>query len=89
MKIGILGAGRIAIKMAETIEGLEKTENMERAIAQMYPDRKAGDTMQPLPQVERTAVAARELERAKKFADEYGFHKAYGSYEELLADPES
>lgn len=88
MKIGILGAGRIAIKMAETIKGLEKTENMERAIAQMYPDRKAGDTIQPLPQVERTAVAARELERAKKFADEYGFHKAYGSYEELLADPE-
>ena len=32
------------------------------------------------------AVAARELERAEGFAAEYGFEKAYGSYEEMLSD---
>ncbi len=32
------------------------------------------------------AVAARELERAQTFAEKYGFEKAYGSYEEMLAD---
>ncbi len=32
------------------------------------------------------AVAAREYERAKAFADEYGFEKAYGSYEEMVQD---
>ncbi len=34
------------------------------------------------------AVGSRNLERAKEFADKWGFEKAYGSYEELLADPE-
>jgi xylose dehydrogenase (NAD/NADP) len=33
------------------------------------------------------AVASRELERAKKYAREWSIPKAYGSYEELLADP--
>lgn len=32
------------------------------------------------------AVAARDLERAKEFAEKYGFEKAYGSYEEMLSD---
>ena len=32
------------------------------------------------------AVAAREYERAKEFAEKHGFEKAYGSYEEMLAD---
>lgn len=34
------------------------------------------------------AAAARDLDRAQKFADDFGFKKAYGSYDELLADPE-
>ena len=34
------------------------------------------------------AVAARELGRARAFADQYGFERAYGSYAEMLADPE-
>ncbi|MCC7371119.1 MAG: Gfo/Idh/MocA family oxidoreductase [Chloroflexi bacterium] len=34
------------------------------------------------------AVAARDLERAQAFACELGIPRAYGSYEELLADPE-
>lgn len=37
---------------------------------------------------ELTAVAGRSLEKAQAFQREYGFRKAYGSYEELLADPE-
>ena len=34
------------------------------------------------------AVGSRELERSGKFANEYGFKKYYGSYEELAADPD-
>ena len=36
--------------------------------------------------VECYAVASRNLEKATAFAKEYGFGKAYGSYEELVAD---
>ena len=32
------------------------------------------------------AVAARELSRAKTFADRFGIPRAYGSYDELAAD---
>jgi predicted dehydrogenase len=35
-----------------------------------------------------TAIASRGLERARAAADSLGIAKAYGSYEELLADPE-
>lgn len=34
------------------------------------------------------AIASRTLERAQEAAKEYGYEKAYGSYEELVADPE-
>ncbi len=34
------------------------------------------------------AIAGRNLEKAKAFASEFGFKKAYGSYEEILDDPE-
>ncbi|MBL8119986.1 MAG: Gfo/Idh/MocA family oxidoreductase [Anaerolineae bacterium] len=37
---------------------------------------------------EVAAVASRNLERARTFADELGIPKAYGSYEELIHDPE-
>ena len=33
------------------------------------------------------AVAGRKLEKAQAYAAEFGFEKAYGSYDELLADP--
>ena len=45
-------------------------------------------TMAQMPDVTLYAVAARELDRAKAFAEKYGFRRAYGSYEEMLADPE-
>ncbi len=62
LKVGILGAGRIANTMARTLVGLEEAE--------LY------------------AVAARDLDRAQAFAEQYGAAKAYGSYEEMLKDPE-
>ncbi len=41
-----------------------------------------------LDNVECYAIASRNLERAEEAAVEYGFEKAYGSYEELVADPQ-
>ena len=61
----ILAPGRIAVKMAEAMNG-----------------ESAGG------KVRLYAVGSRNLERAKEFADKWNFQKAYGSYEELLADPE-
>src|SRR5690606_1607590 len=37
---------------------------------------------------ELVAVASRDLDKARAFADELNIPRAYGSYEELLADPE-
>ena len=44
--------------------------------------------MSVLEDAQRYAIASRTLEKAEKFAKEYGFDKAYGSYEEMLLDPE-
>ena len=33
------------------------------------------------------AIASRDLSRAQEYAEKYGFKKAYGSYEEMLQDP--
>ena len=41
-----------------------------------------------LEEIECWAVASRSLEKAREFAEQYGFRKAYGSYEEMLCDPE-
>ena len=46
------------------------------------------DTLRKMEGAECYAAASRTLERAEKFAREYGFDKAYGSYEELCEDPE-
>lgn len=62
MKIGILGAGKIAHTVTKTLAQLEETE--------LY------------------ATASRSKEKADGFARQYGFQKAYGSYEEMLSDPE-
>ncbi|MGM9739637.1 MAG: Gfo/Idh/MocA family protein [Candidatus Cryptobacteroides sp.] len=63
MKLGIIGAGHIAIKMASTLAG--KPQGCE-----CY------------------AVASRSLDKAGAFAAEHGIQKAYGSYRELVEDPE-
>lgn len=49
---------------------------------------KMAETIQKLDGVEAYAVASRSMDRAKAFADKWGFEKAYGSYEELVKDPE-
>lgn len=60
LNVSILGAGRIAATMAETLAKMKD--------------------------VTCYAVAARDLNRAQAFASQYGFQKAYGSYEEMLED---
>lgn len=50
-----------------------------------------GHTLPGMMQAEncrRYAVAGRNLAKAEAFQEEFGFEKAYGSYEALLSDPE-
>lgn len=63
MNVAILGAGSIACRIAEAINGLDDS-------------------------VCAYAVASRDLEKAREFCEKWGFQKAYGSYEQMLADPE-
>jgi predicted dehydrogenase len=42
-----------------------------------------------LDNAELYSVGSRDISRAMQFAEEYGFQKAYGSYEELAADTET
>lgn len=42
--------------------------------------------MQLASNCELYAIAGRSIEKAKAFQEQFGFEKAYGSYEELLAD---
>ena len=44
-------------------------------------------TLAAMPEMECYAVSSRDLEKAQRFAEKYGFEKAYGSYDEMLADP--
>ena len=39
-----------------------------------------------LDNAELYAVGSRDINRAKEFASEFGFQKAYGSYEDLAVD---
>lgn len=61
-KVGIMGAGKIAGTIADTLNRLEAFEPY--------------------------AVASRNIEKANAFGEEYNIEKRYGSYEELIADPE-
>lgn len=44
------------------------------------------NTVSQMDEVVPYSIAARDLGRAQKLADKYGFAKAYGSYEELVND---
>lgn len=44
-------------------------------------------TLQPLKDVTCYAVAARDIKRAQVFADKFGFTRAYGTYTDMLEDP--
>ena len=67
MKLGILGAGRIAVMMAKTINGM---------------------VSEGIGDVQLYAVASRDAKKASDFAQQWGVLKAFGSYEEMLADKE-
>jgi predicted dehydrogenase len=41
-----------------------------------------------VPDAELRAVGSRSLDRAKQFADRHGIERAYGSYRELVTDPD-
>lgn len=64
MKVGIIGAGWIAERMAVALNGLKR------------------------PDITCHAIASRSLEKAQAFAKQWNIPKAYGSYEELVADPD-
>lgn len=49
---------------------------------------KMAEAVSGLKQIEKYAIASRTMDKAKTFADKWGFEKAYGSYEEMLNDPE-
>ena len=66
LHIGLLGAGRIAAVMAQTIRSMNESGSRDLCLY---------------------AVAARDLPRARDFAARHGAERAYGSYEEMLADP--
>lgn len=46
------------------------------------------ETVNGMEEAQCYAVAARDLGRAQKFAEEFGVEKAYGSYTEMLQDPQ-
>ena len=48
---------------------------------------KVAPALVALPEIECYAVASRERKKAEVFAGEFGFEKAYDSYEALLSDP--
>lgn len=47
------------------------------------------EAVRRIDEIECYAVGSRDEERARAFADKWGFEKAYGSYEELAQDPEA
>lgn len=49
--------------------------------------RKFSTDLKLLPNARLYAAAARDLQKAKEFAGELGYEKAYGSYEEMVNDP--
>jgi len=50
--------------------------------------RKMSVTINEMDEVTCYAVASRDYNKAEAFAKEFGFVRAYGSYEEMLSDPE-
>jgi predicted dehydrogenase len=49
--------------------------------------KKVMPAMKHCTRAELAGIASRDLQRAREAADRFGMPKAYGSYEELLADP--
>ena len=49
---------------------------------------KAAATLAAMEDMECLAIGSRSLEKARSFASRFGIERAYGSYAELLADPD-
>ena len=49
--------------------------------------RSVAPTLVAMPEIECYAVSSRNLQKAEEFARDFGFSRAYGSYAEMLADP--
>ena len=49
--------------------------------------RKVVPALHAIPEIHCYAIASRDYGRAAEYAEMYGFEKAYGSYEEMLRDP--
>ncbi len=79
MKFAILAPGKIAQSMAKALKGLKEQIVQE---SQCIAEELGVDTSA----IELYAVASRSIERAEEFAKQWGFEKAYGSYEEMLDD---
>ena len=77
---GKVGAGLIEVFMKFAILGCGHIATKMAAAVKTLEKKGMG--------VEAYAVASRSLEKAQKFADDYGFGRAYGSYEELANDPQ-
>ena len=67
-----------------------KTDNIMRVgiIGSGWIAEKAARTLRETENCEAYAIGSRSMERAKEFADRWGIPKAYGSYSELIADPD-
>ena len=68
---------------------MEKYENLRVGI--LSTGRMAAvmaDAIKKMVNITIEAAGSRSLEKAKCFAKKYGIKKAYGSYEELLKDPD-
>jgi len=50
--------------------------------------RQMSDTLVGMENTVPYAIASRDLDRAKAYQEQYGFKKAFGSYEEMLRDPD-
>lgn len=49
---------------------------------------KMGETLTGLDPDMKYAIASRDIDKARQFASHWGFRKAYGSYRELVDDPD-
>ncbi len=50
--------------------------------------RNMAETLNGMETARAYAIGSRDLEKARTFAQEFGMEKAYGSYEELVSDPD-
>lgn len=62
LRVGIIGAGRIAGTIAHTLNGMSQCEAL--------------------------AIGSRDLQKAHSFASQWNIPRAYGSYAEVIADPD-